>query len=936
MLHMEDDRAHAELIGKTLAKTGLACDILLATNRAEYLRALDQGRPDLILSDSHGHDIGGLEVLTLARGRHPEVPFIFVSGAYDDNKPDKLKAAGAAECVLKSDLDTLADVIRRVIHMSGTAVDFKRLFEASPDVLLVLLPDAPHYTMVAATEARRLATPPQREQIIGRGLFELFPDNPDDPAATGTSNLRASLQRVLETKLPDTMAVQKYDIRGPDGSFQAKYWSPRNLPVLSETGEILYILHRVEDVTELVRASEAGEELRGRTREMEREVIKRSRELAEANRELRDANAKLGELDADKTAFFSNVSHEFRTPLTLLLGPVEDVLAEPELPATQRKRLEMVHHNALRLLKLVNALLDFSRLEAGRMQASFAPTDISKRTRELAAAFHSAAEKAGLRLIINCARLSIPAYVDQEMWEKIVLNLISNAFKFTFKGEIAVRVQEDDTHFRLEVRDTGTGIPKDQLPYLFERFHRVQGARARSHEGTGIGLSLVLELTELHGGTVSVESALWRGSTFTVSIPKGTAHLPAGSVVPVSKAAAHSANAVTFAEEARRWLLEEPAPGAVRAPDQATDASSGSHKARILLVDDNADLRDYMTQLLEPHYQVEQAVDGEEALARASLEPPDLVLSDVMMPRLDGFGLLRELRSNARTRSVPVILLSARAGEEASIEGLDAGADDYLVKPFSARELLARVRTHLGLALTRRQWMQELEQVNRELEAFSSSVSHDLRAPLRSISGFSQLVMEEYGYKLDDTARSYLTYVTEGTKRMSVLIEDLLKLAHVTRMQLTRKPISVTELARKVAAELQAQDPKRRCTVEIAEGLDARGDPGLVKIALDNLLGNAWKFSSKVHDAHIAVGSELVDGRRAFYVRDNGAGFDMSQSGRLFAPFQRLHGEHEFTGTGIGLATVQRIVARHGGRIWVEAEEGKGATFHFTLGDDRP
>ena len=936
VLHMEDDGAHAELIQRTLVKTGLVCDFRLATTRAEYLRALEGDKPDLILSDSHSRDLTGLEVLKLARGRYPDVPFIFVSGSFDDTGTETLKAAGAAECVLKSALDTLAGVIRRTLQTARPAPDFRRLFEASPDVLLVLLPDAPRYTMVAATETRLKVTNTTREQVIGHGLFELFPDNPDDPSATGTANLRASLQRVLDTRQPDTMAVQKYDIRGPDGGFEVKYWSPRNLPVLSGSGEILYILHRVEDVTELVRASEAGEELRGRTREMENEVVKRSRELAEANRELRDANARLGELDVAKTAFFSNVSHEFRTPLTLLLGPVEDALAEPDkLSPEQRKRLELVHYNALRLLKLVNALLDFSRIEAGRMQASFAPTDISLRIRELAGAFHSAAGRAGLRLVVDCPPLSEPAYVDPEMWEKIVLNLISNAFKFTFEGEIAVEIRESPTHFQFTVRDTGTGIPEAELPHVFERFHRVPGAKSRSHEGTGIGLSLVRELVKLHGGTVSVQSRLGAGTAFTASIPKGADHLPAGSVVAAG-GPVHDLTTAAFAEEARRWLLEQPAQaaGILPSPGQPSVAASDARRSRVLLVDDNADLRAYIAQLLQPHYQVEIAVDGEAGLARALEEPPDLVLSDVMMPRLDGFGLLRGLRADPRTRNVPLILLSARAGEEASIEGLDAGADDYLVKPFSARELLARVRTHLGLTHTRRQWTRELEQANRELEAFSSSVSHDLRAPLRSISGFSHLLLEEYGERLDDTGRNYLNYVVGSTKHMAELIEDLIKLAHVTRMKLTRKPLSLTALARSVADRLQAADPARVCRVVIEDGLSARGDARLVTVVLDNLMGNAWKFTSKRADACIEVGGTESGGVRAFYVRDNGAGFDMQHAERLFQPFQRLHGEAEFPGTGIGLATVQRVIARHGGTIWVEAEEGRGATFYFTLGDD--
>ena len=267
--------------------------------------------------------------------------------------------------------------------MDAGGPDFRTLFEQSPDILLVLLPDAPRFTMVAATEARLAATHTTRD-TLGKGLFEVFPDNPDESGATGTSNLRASLERVLATRAPDTMAVQKYDIRGPDGAFEAKYWSPKNLPVLSSTGEVLYILHRVEDVTELVRASEVGQELRDQTQAMEREVVKRSQELAGVVRELRAANAKLGELDAAKTAFFSNVSHEFRTPLTLMLGPAEDALADVREPLgpLQRTRVQLVHDNALRLLKLVNSLLDFSRLEAGRVRASYAPVDLAALTEQ--------------------------------------------------------------------------------------------------------------------------------------------------------------------------------------------------------------------------------------------------------------------------------------------------------------------------------------------------------------------------------------------------------------------------------------------------------------------------------------------------------------------------------------------------------------------------
>ncbi len=565
-------------------------------------------------------------------------------------------------------------------------------------MLLVLLPDSPRFTMVAATHSRLRATHTTRE-TLGRGLFEVFPDNPEDPAATGTGNLRASLERVLLTRRPDTMAVQKYDIRGPDGSFESKYWSPKNLPVLSAAGEVLYILHRVEDVTELVRASEIGEALRDRSSEMEREVIRRSNELAAAVGELRTANAKLAELDAAKTAFFGNVSHEFRTPLTLMLGPLEDELAETvqPLPDARHQRLQTAHRNSLRLLKLVNSLLEFARIEAGRVQALYQPTDLAAITAELASHFRSAVERGGLILTVDCPALPEPVYVDQEMWEKIVLNLLSNAFKHTFEGGIAVRLTAQERTVRLTVEDSGVGIAPEEIPRLFERFHRVRAAASRTHEGTGIGLSLVRELVQLHAGEIRVESEPGRGSRFHVTLPRGAAHLPAEKVGAAAAAAIGDA-APAYVQEALRWLPE------ATEPQTSTPRASRGPRPRVLWAEDNADMREYVARLLDDDYEVISVPDGQAALEAARENPPDLVLSDVMMPRLDGLDLLRALRADDRTRRLPVILISARAGEEAAIGGLDSGADDYLVKPFTARELAARVRTHVQLARHRRAW----------------------------------------------------------------------------------------------------------------------------------------------------------------------------------------------------------------------------------------
>jgi signal transduction histidine kinase/DNA-binding response OmpR family regulator len=603
------------------------------------------------------------------------------------------------------------------------AVDFALLFEHSSEVLLVLLPDAPRFTMVAATDARFVATHTSRESL-GQGLFEVFPDNPDDPAASGTNNLRASLERVLKTRQADTMPVQKYDIRGLDGGFESKYWSPKNLPILSANGEVLYILHRVEDVTELVRASEIGAEMRGRTHAMEREVISRSHELEVALRQLREMNGKLAELDAAKTAFFSNISHEFRTPLTLILGTLEDELANgARLPPGTQLQLRAAHRNSLRLLKLVNSLLDFSRIEAGRMQAQYHPTNLALLTAELADTFRSAIERGGLSLTIDCPPLPELIYVDHEMWEKIVLNLLSNAFKHTFKGGIVVRLAWHEGTATLSVEDTGVGIAATDIARLFDRFQRVAGAASRTHDGTGIGLALVKELVQLHAGQIRVESTLGRGSRFCVTVKSGTAHLPADKIDAISDVPAAGSSATPFIEEALSWSASAPdgtgASGLSVVGSAALPETSKwrTPRARVLLADDNEDMRSYVSRLLSRSYDVTAVADGQAALASAFASPPDLILSDVMMPRLDGFGLLRALRADERTRRLPIILLSARAGEEAAVAGLDTGADDYLIKPFSARELMARVRTHVELAWQRRSWEIELEKRVKERTA---------------------------------------------------------------------------------------------------------------------------------------------------------------------------------------------------------------------------
>jgi signal transduction histidine kinase len=417
--------------------------------------------------------------------------------------------------------------------------------------------------------------------------------------------------------------------------------------------------------------------------------------------------AELAEIDRAKTVFFSDVSHEFRTPIALMMGPLDEAIESTSGPL--RDSLQIARRNAGRLLKLVNSLLDFSRIEAGRMQARFEAVDLARLTSDLASNFRSAIERAGLALVVDCPALDAPVCVDTSMWEKIVLNLLSNAFKHTFDGHITVRLRQRGGIVRLEVGDTGIGIPADQLPAVFERFRRVPNARSRTHEGSGIGLALVRELARMHGGDVRVDSREGQGSTFTVDIdaalaPTAGARIPAEAFAPVGRTPGTAA----YVDEAMRWLPDAPGAPEPPAPSAAVDG-----RARILVADDNADMREYLGRLIAQRWEVRTCNDGQAALELARSWQPDLLLSDVMMPRLDGFELIRRLREHPQTASLPVVLLSARAGEDARIDGLRAGAEDYLVKPFTARDLHARVENQLMRAQARRQRQEAGERLQR-------------------------------------------------------------------------------------------------------------------------------------------------------------------------------------------------------------------------------
>ena len=653
-----------------------------------------------------------------------------------------------------------------------------------------------------------------------------------------------------------------------------------------------------------------------------------------AHEEERKRLTMLAEIDHAKTVFFSNVSHEFRTPLTLMLGPLEDLLAMPDVTAPQQVLLATANRNARRLLKLVNALLDFSRMEMGRTSATFEATDLATDTAELASHFASACERAGLSLGIDCQPLPAPVWIDRDMWEKIVFNLLSNAFKFTLEGGISVRLRAVDGMAELVVADTGVGIPRAELGRVFERFHRIEGQPGRSVEGTGIGLALVHEMVLLHDGEISAESEAGRGALFRVRIP-----MVARSAAPVTHrqpSARRHVHAPVYLSEAAQWIDS----GAHTGPDAPQRQHVSGH---IVLADDNNDMRRYVQKTLtDAGYLVTACVNGAQALERLrSGDLPDLVVSDVMMPLVDGFALLSEVRSESRMRELPFILLSARAGEEARIEGLAAGADDYIVKPFSGRELLARVEGAISLARLRREGGERDSELRLRIEAdrnkdeFLAMLAHELRNPLAPISAAAELM----GLGLLDADRLQRTsgIITRQVRHMTALVDDLLDVSRVTRglVEIERQPL---DLQLVVAAAVEQTRPLitgrgHELALHLPAGpVLVLGDYKRLVQVLANLLNNAAKFTPS--GGAIVVALAVSEDRVRLSVRDNGIGIAAELTDRIFDLFaQATHTpDRSQGGLGLGLALARKLTELHGGSIgFVSAGAGAGTQFTVEL-----
>ncbi len=959
------------------------------------------------------------------------------------------------------------------------APDFHALFDALPALILVLDPDL---YIVAATNAYLDATLTRRDEIVGRHLFDVFPDNPDDPSADSIRNTRASMQRVLQSCVADTMVVQRHDVRRPaseGGGFAVRYWSPVNSPVLNGDGSLAYIMHRVENVTEFVQMKQQGVEqakltdaLREQSMQREAELYSRSREVADANAGLKHANdelkrlyAKTRELDELKTRFFANVSHELRTPLALILGPLNRLLQDDDRDDDALRVLRIVRRNALLLQRHVNDLLDIAKLEAGRMQLACARTNLARLARIAASYFQAVADDRRIRFSIDAPDTLI-AEVDAGKLERMLVNLLSNAFKFTPEGGvIRLAVTSTSEDVRIEVADSGPGVPMPLRETVFERFSQGESGTERRYGGTGLGLAIVREFAALHGGKVSVMDAPAGGALFVIMLPLKA---PAGAL-PAESADAPSGAPGYASGDAAPLALTGFYPPAARSPMPAatTDAP------HVLVVEDNPDMSAFLAEVLSQHYRVTCAHDGRAGLESALAHPPDLILSDLMMPRMGGEHMVQALRRYRQFDDVPIVMLSAKEDDALRVRLLRSHVQEYLPKPFLVDEVLARVgallaaqqRTRsrlrrseerfratfeqaavgiahvapegrwlrvngtlceivgyaydellarsfqditypadldidLGLvgqllageiphysldkrylhkngtsvwvritvALVRDQRQRpeyfivvvedirarkaaeaevlrlnaglerrveertaELQAANSELDSFAYAVSHDLRAPLRAMRGFSEALAEDFGEALPADAHPYIEQIRFATRQMGGLIDGLLALSRSTLAELHQDEIDLSALTNAILAGLAQADPHRQVAASVQPGLTVRGDLRMVDAMMRNLLGNAWKYTRDVAQPAIRVSAQRLDGMDVVCVVDNGAGFDMAQAGKLFKPFQRLHRADEFPGTGIGLATVQRIVQRHGGTLQAQGEPGRGARFCFNL-----
>jgi len=975
--------------------------------------------------------------------------------------------------------------------------DFRALFEACPGLYLVLLPNSPDFTIVAASNAYLHATKTKRENIINKGIFTAFPDNPKDPNATGVRNLRTSLERVVVSKTFDVMAVQKYDITRPEyegGGFEEKYWSPTNTPVLGDNQEILYIIHRVEDVTELIHLKQKGlEQEKTREEEVQRkelEILARAKEredahssgqlariilermyqfvalfdadgrfleinkpaldgsglpksevlghylwevspwkvsednpkkvhnaflkatkgefvreelelwagaggtqkitidfslipirdeqgkiayylgegrnitekkLAEAeierkNIQLNQLNERLKALDQLKTQFFANVSHELRTPLTLILGPAEKVREDENLTSEQKQELEVIIRNGRLLLKHVNDLLDVARLEAGKITPSYVKFNLSMLIKSMASNFEGLARDKHIDFNLEVVDLALEA--DPNMVQRVLLNLISNAFKFTPKGGcIRILATCQDEEVLISVKDTGQGVAIELRESIFERFKQGEDPMTKSFAGTGLGLAIAKEFVELHQGSIAVSGDPGQGAIFTVRLPlKAPAHVVLTKEVDTT---AYVNQVVQSLAEFKEISKEIKQPSKLQ-----------SSRGLVLVVEDNADLNRFLTDILSSEFNVECAFDGEEGLQKAISLKPDLILSDIMMPKMSGDQMVAEIRKLPELDVIPVMLLTAKADEQLRIQLLKGGAQDYVLKPFFSEEILARVNNLVAIKRVREHLQQDLESTEKDLQVlarevsknrgqlkakadeleklnvmlqdsihvrdeFLSIASHELKTPVSALKLQLEMVDRKIKPQVNQmpSVEALKKSFEMSLRQVDIFVNLINNLLDVSKIRLGRMVLepelfNLSSVVKETFEGFSAQFSFAKCHAQLMmeEDIYVEWDQMRIKEILANLFSNAVKYAP---GKPVKVSVNCCSDQKAVIltIEDQGPGIARGSQGKIFERFGRTSPPTHTSGMGLGLFIVRNLVEAHQGTIRLESDEGRGTKF---------
>lgn len=804
---------------------------------------------------------------------------------------------------------------------------FRHLFEAVPGMLVAVLPDAPRFTIVAASDAYLRAMMAARDEILGRPLFEVLPENPAHPEATGTLHLSQSLARVLATHATDTIAVERFDIRSPsDGGFIERWWSSVGSPVLEDEGLLEYIVCRIEDVTEFMLLKQTGTRdeviaaaLGTRAETAQAEVFLRAQDLQAANQRLRVAQEEIGQLERLKTRFFADMSHELRTPLELIIGPIEQLLDSPRIDGAERRELEVVRRNARTLVRDVDDLLEIARLEVGELKPEYAEVDVAELLGVVAAQFESLARSKGIYFGAKIPE-HLNAEVDAEKLQHVILNLLSNAYRFTPAGGcVGVRLAESEHgRFVLEVADSGSGIPHDQREAVFERFRQFDRGTPRHMGASGLGLAIAREFVTLHGGSIRITGEPEAGAVFLVDLPRWAP--PQAEVRPAS--GARRALGSLMVEQVFSDLRTRP-----HSPAPTARSSVGD---LILVVEDNPDLSQFIAAGLEPDHRVVTACDGQEGLEKAIDLRPDVILADILMPVMSGEEMVLKIRQRPELWLSYIVVLTVKSDEEVRVRLLREGAQDYIIKPFSMPELRARVDN----LVARKRAEEALREAQRLRDEWISVVAHDLRQPVSVIALSAQTLprlvvtgpAEKTSHAVERIARSAST--------LERMVNDLLDVSRIDarRLALQRSEVDLVPLLMDVIERMPeiARSRARLAIHDSRQRVLVHADAGRVEQVLGNLLSNAVKYGTAGTEIEVALA--VRDGQAQISVSNQGRGIAADDLPRIFERFHRTREAQGTTqGIGLGLYIARGLVEAHGGRIWADSTPGGTTTFHFTL-----